>query len=110
MSRDRETDSDDTYDSYDDGDAADSAFPYGGWFPAGWGYGWGWPPMYREEVADESGGARNTEDDSWWDEGIISLFLVGGVILFLFPEPATSTLGIFLILIGVGAWLADALM
>lgn len=101
-------------DAYDD-----SSFPYG--LGAGWGWGVGWPPVYRdeddvydeEEYGDEAyaerGPAAEREDDSWLDEGGISLLLVGGVILFLFPEPITSTIGILLIAAGVVMWMADAL-
>lgn len=36
---------------------------------------------------------------------LATLSLVVGVILFLFPEPITSTLGLFLVAAGAGVWL-----
>lgn len=56
---------------------------------------------------DIAGDGPDEEDGSWLDEGAISLLLLAGVALFVFPEPATSALGIVLISIGVVAWLAD---
>lgn len=58
-------------------------------------------PSARMEDADS--------DDGWLGEGLITLTLVVGVVLFLFPEPATSAVGIALVGIGVVAWVADAL-
>lgn len=49
-------------------------------------------------------------DDGWWDGGLITLLLVVGVVLFLFPEPATSALGIFLVVTGAVLWLVDWLV
>ena len=58
----------------------------------------------------DSAYAEEDEGGSWWDEGLIGLLLVTGVVLFFFPEPFTSTVGIALIALGVIAWIADALM
>lgn len=59
----------------------------------------------REHVAEE--------DDTDWadyvDEGAITLLLVVGVALFLFPEPGTSALGMLLVAAGVGGWIVDVL-
>lgn len=53
-------------------------------------------------------GEQDDEDDgTWLDEGLIGLVLVVGVVLFLFPEPATSALGMALVAIGLVAWLVD---
>lgn len=41
------------------------------------------------------------------DEGLIGLLLVVGVVLFLIPEPATSGLGILLVVAGVVLWILD---
>lgn len=53
------------------------------------------------------------DEGSGWtkylDEGAIAVLLVVGVGLFLFPEPATSALGILLIAAGVGGWIIDLL-
>lgn len=125
---------DDPYDDepYDDPRAADSdprgdsLLPYAA-FPLGWSLPFG--PSNRsggdvdtrhdEGAYDEGEGALDRgaydegtyddEDGSWGDEGVIALLLIGGVTLFLIPEPLTSTLGIVLIAIGVIAWLVDVL-
>ena len=88
----------------DDG-TADTFFPSGtGGRLSGWGI---WPRRSTQSAADaeygerDSRGARegiSTDDEggSWWDEGLITLLLVGGLALFLFPEPATSAVGIVL--------------
>lgn len=60
---------------------------------------------YEEEYSAEY--ERADEEGTWLDEGLITLTIVAGVVLFLFPEPATSGLGILLIAIGVVAWLID---
>lgn len=87
----------------------------------------GWPAMfnqgtrdddYREDYDDEYGEDYERErqrdyerqeegEGTWLDEGLISLVIVAGVILFLFPEPGTSALGIVLITAGVIAWVID---
>lgn len=102
-----------TDDAYED-DRTDERSAYA-WMGRGWAIGYGWPPMYRlddadEPVAgDETDATADREDGgSWWDEALISTLLVAGIALFLFPEPATSMLGIALISIGVLAWLIDA--
>ncbi|MFB6163825.1 MAG: hypothetical protein ABEJ31_01565 [Haloarculaceae archaeon] len=91
----------------EDVDTTDDAVPSA----SGWGWGMEWPPIYRRED-DEYAGERPAaaaDDDGWWDEGLISLTLLVGVALFLFPEPATSVLGIALIFLGGFAWVVDAL-
>lgn len=83
----------------------------------------GWPTALRRGATDDTppgggvdadgGGSYRREveradvDDTWIDEGVIALTLVVGVALFLFPEPATSGLGLVLIVVGVLAWLVD---
>ena len=89
----------------------------------------GWPSMFNrggesteemDRVRNEGGyedpydesyrgdEVRADEDEgTWLDEGLITLTLIAGVALFLFPEPATSGLGILLITVGVVAWLVD---
>lgn len=56
---------------------------------------------------DEFMTSEAREDDSWWDEGLVSLLLVTGVVLFLLPEPATSTIGIVLVISGLVLWAID---
>ncbi|RDI70069.1 hypothetical protein [Halopelagius longus] len=73
-------------------------FPY---YPSwGWGGGWGVPLASREK-------ARSDENGSLVDEGLITLFLITGAILFLIPEPATSAVGVLLLFAGAVAWLVD---
>ena len=74
-------------------------------------------PEYREHTPDDSvydddapegyPERFDEEDDGYLGETLVALLIAAGVILFLFPEPVTSTLGIILIGIGVVAWLAD---
>ncbi|MFB6130444.1 MAG: hypothetical protein ABEJ28_06455 [Salinigranum sp.] len=98
---------------YDDESAG--FLPYTGGFTR---YGWNWPNWGgRGLIAGFGAGEENDayaegdadEDDGWWDEALISILLVAGVVLFLFPEPITSTVGVILIVVGLGAWIADAL-
>lgn len=46
-------------------------------------------------------------DDGWLGGGLVTLLLVAGIVLFLFPEPATSALGIFLVIAGAVLWVID---
>lgn len=99
--------------------------PSWGIWPAGWGM---WPRSDTVDDDREYGGERYAEydeagydetaydattydedegDGSWWDEGLIATLLVVGVVLFLFPEPATSAVGIALLAVGVVAWIVD---
>ena len=90
------------------------------WMGRGWATQLSWPPLYRrenpgealsrDETPDATGATADPEGEgSWWSEAWISVVILVGVALFLFPEPATSMLGIALILLGVGAWIVDAL-
>lgn len=56
---------------------------------------------YRREVARGDASAEGGVDD-----GIIGVVVVAGIALFLFPEPATSVVGLALVVAGVVAWLA----
>lgn len=47
-------------------------------------------------------------DDTWLTRGLASMLLVTGLILFLFPEPATSMLGIGLMVAGLVVWTVTA--
>ena len=49
-------------------------------------------------------------DDSWWDEGLIGLLLIAGVVLFFIPEPTTSAIGIALVGVAVVAWIIDLIV
>lgn len=58
-------------------------------------------------TADDPTPTPPADDDSWLDEGLITLLIVGGALLFLFPEPATSAVGIVLLGVGIIAWAID---
>lgn len=100
------------YDAYgDEGrhDEDDRRFSY---LPT-WSWGW-WPSLGPRNVDDQAedpyGETEVDEGDgvaSLWDEGLITLLIVGGAILFVIPEPATSALGVLLVTLGVIAWLVD---
>lgn len=128
MARDPYTDDeyDDTYkevhgdepakDQYTNQATDDTFFPSGvgsTLSPSGWGL---WPSNtaadaeYGDNEARGGPEARDTsetEDEGWLTEGVISMVLVIGVALFLFPEPVTSAVGIGLIAVGVVAWVVD---
>lgn len=50
---------------------------------------------------------RDETAGGWTDDGLITLLMVVGVALFLFPEPATSVVGLVLVGAGAVAWLVD---
>ena len=113
---------DDEYGDQTD-DTGSSFFPYAGTLPLGWPGRtgreagpdeYGDQPYDDEPYGEESYDERRYEESgeemgegSWWDEGLISLILIAGVVLFLIPEPATSGIGILLIGAGVVLWLLD---
>ena len=97
---------------YDDNDSTGSVFPYV-WPTWGGGGGWrlGWPSRDQEVVDEEARDETSVEeDDSWLGEGLFSLLVIVGVILFIFPEPATSMLGVILIFLGAVGWLVSAVV
>lgn len=63
--------------------------------------------QFAGETAGDATPTAGTEDDSWLDEGLITLLVVTGALLFLFPEPATSAVGIVLLGVGIIAWAVD---
>lgn len=86
-----------------------------GWMP--WGMGWGWGAGYlpwypRNTDPDEV--ASPPEDTatggSWWGESLSSILLITGLVLFIFPEPATSALGVILMLAGAFGWIVSELL
>lgn len=84
-----------------------------GWMPWGVGWGWGasylpWYPRNADEPVEETDTADGEE--SHWDESLFSLLLIAGVILFIFPEPVTSFLGVFLLLTGAIGWLVSEIL
>jgi hypothetical protein len=44
---------------------------------------------------------------AYWDELEPTALIVVGFVLFVIPEPATSTLGIGLMLLGIAWWFYD---
>ena len=52
---------------------------------------------------------RSGESDSFLHEELIPTLVIIGVLLVLFPEPLTSTLGIVLVTFGVALWVWDLL-
>lgn len=132
MSSDRERSGDQVYHDedvrYEESPAEahedESRFPYFPAAPWGWWPSLGWrgseeeyeagahqEGVYGDETYEERAYEEDTGDRSGiarlWDEGLITLLIVGGAVLFLFPEPATSGLGALLMGIGVIAWLVD---
>ena len=68
--------------------------------------------MSRDDANDDyRDGTTPTgdENDRFLDEELIPILVVGGLVLFLFPEPVTSSLGIVLVGIGFGLWVWDLL-
>lgn len=63
--------------------------------------------IYSQERHDDEFDHGADEGGTWLDEGLISLVIIAGVVLFLIPEPATSGLGVFLIVAGAIAWVID---
>ena len=57
---------------------------------------WGW--TWRPDVDDESE-THDAADSRWGSSPFVLLVLVG-VVLFVFPEPAPSALGVFFLLVG----------
>ncbi|WP_436910100.1 hypothetical protein [Halosimplex marinum] len=75
-----------------------------------------WAPSLRSEPAtDDPAMAEDRREDAatvddeggWWDEGLITLLVVVGAVLFVVPEPATTGLGVLLLGAAVVAWLVD---
>ena len=60
-----------------------------------------------DETYAETYDDADEDDGSWLGEGVIGLLLVAGVVLFFFPEPTTSMIGIALVSIAVVAWIVD---
>lgn len=51
------------------------------------------------------------EDDGGWPGGVsVGLLLIVGIILFFFPEPITTTIGIVLIGLAVVMWVTEIFM
>lgn len=64
---------------------------------------------YSEVASDDAGATADERGgDGWWDEGLVGLLLVAGLALLLFPEPATSGIGVGLLSVGAALWVLDA--
>ena len=98
-------------DDPDSDDASGAFVPYGGVpYGAGWGWSVGWLPVYREDDEETFRAGNDVEsDDSLVNEAAVSVLLLVGTALFLFPEPATSALGVVLLAVAVLAWWAGSL-
>lgn len=52
---------------------------------------------------------RATDSDSFLHEELVPALVVLGVLLVLFPDPLTTSLGLVCLAVGVGMWLRDLL-
>ncbi|UPV76600.1 hypothetical protein M0R89_18885 (plasmid) [Halorussus limi] len=110
-----------TRDQYTDETTDDTFFPSGvgnSLYPSGWGI---WPAGDANDASTENEAGddydRRTadyddsegDDDGWFGEGIAGTLLLIGAVLFFFPEPSTSAIGIGLMALGVLTWVVDAL-
>jgi len=105
-------DRDGPYDDPYDGDPYEETDDYRWYSPRGW-----WPAlgdrttsMYdgrppNVETAGES--AEHEGDGGWLGIGLSTTIVVAGVLLFLFPEPATSAVGLLLVFAGTLMWLFE---
>ncbi len=90
-------------DEYDAAAQADGTRPStGGTLPVSWPFGYG-----RDHDYEGEGPVDDEADDSLLDEGVLAAMLVAGVLLFVFPEPATSALGAALVVAASIGWLID---
>ena len=109
-----------TKDQYTDETTDDALFPSGvsdRFSPSGWGI---WPTggttadahteATAEDVDTAPAGDAESDDESWWGEGLAGTLLLVGAVLFFIPEPATTGIGILLLGAGVAVWIADWLM
>jgi len=53
------------------------------------------------ETPDEGG-------DGFWDVGVVTALVLGGLALVVFPEPATTITGVLLVTIGVSLAVLNA--
>lgn len=64
----------------------------------------------REPATDGHDGSEETFKEfsqEYSEEGLATLLIVTGAILFVFPEPITSVVGIGLLLTGAATWVSD---
>jgi hypothetical protein len=98
--RDRPNDYDPSYEKLHDENRPDADESRSAFWPPSVGT---WAPFYGNRETERV----DEEDGGWWDEGLIATTLIVGLLLFLFPEPLTSSVGFFLMLAGAVAWLLD---
>ena len=63
-------------------------------------------------MADNSNDDSRAEGFRHWirrysEEEQASLLIIIGFILFIFPEPITSLIGIIVLIVGIATWIAD---
>ena len=63
---------------------------------------------YLDEGGYDESHQREDPESPFVGESLIALLVLGGAILFFFPEPATSMVGVGLLALGVILWVADA--
>lgn len=56
-------------------------------------------------MATDDSQTTNTVIERYASGGLAGLLVVAGVVLFFFPEPLTSILGVLTILAGIGSWI-----
>ncbi|WP_135854153.1 hypothetical protein [Halorussus salinus] len=71
--------------------------------------------VHRDEPRrDQYAGDAATEEsddrrgDGFWDVGIVTALVLGGLALVVFPEPATTITGVLLVTIGVSLAVLNA--
>ncbi len=52
---------------------------------------------------------RPDDSDSFLHEELVPTLIVLGVLLVLFPDPLTSSVGLVMVAVGAGMWLRDLL-
>ena len=66
-----------------------------------------YPDMAADETEFEQPPRGDDEDWNFLHEELIPALVAVGVLLFLFPEPVTSTVGVVLVAVGVLLWAWD---
>lgn len=103
-------DRDDDEDDVGAEESPSPVFPYN-WVPWGGGGGAAFAPADGTvDATDDDLETASGDDHRWLDEGIFTAIILVGAALFVFPEPATSMIGVGLMLFGITGWLVDGLL